>query len=114
MSETSRSLYLTPSLVNLNAGRTAPLTLPPHLAKILPDVVAGDPTAERVFLAEALKAEETGKGTTTKDMTETGVWSTLDVTTATAERGRDETETSVNAAVAFIERWKQLRPLGTK
>ena len=114
VSETSRSLYLTPSLVNLNAGRTAPLTLPPHLAKILPDVVAGDPTAERVFLAEALKAEETGKGTTTKDMTETGVWSTLDVTTATAERGRDETEASVNAAVAFIERWKQLRPLGTK
>ena len=114
VSETSRSLYLTPSLVNLSAGRTAPLTLPPHLAKILPDVVAGDPTAERLFLAEALKAEETGKGTTTKDMTETGVWSTLDVTTATAERGRDETEASVNAAVAFIERWKQLRPLGTK
>ncbi len=114
VSETSRSLYLTPSLVNLSAGRTAPLTLPPHLAKILPDVVAGDPTATRVFLAEALKAEETGKGTTTKDMTETGVWSTLDVKTATAERGRDETETSVNAAVAFIDRWKQLRPLGTK
>ena len=114
VSETSRSLYLTPSLVSLNAGRTAPLTLPPHLAKILPDVVAGDPTAERVFLAEALKAEETGKGTTTKDMTETGVWSTLDVKTATAERGRDETEASVNAAVAFIERWKQLRPLGAK
>ena len=114
VSETSRSLYLTPSLVNLSAGRTAPLTLPPHLAKILPDVVAGDPTAERLFLAEALKAEETGKGTTTKDMTETGVWSTLDVTTATAERGRDETEASVNAAVAFIERWKQLRPLATK
>ena len=114
VSETSRSLYLTPNLVNLSAGRTAPLTLPPHLAKILPEVASGDPTATRVFLAEALKAEETGKGTTTKDMTETGVWSTLDVKTATAERGRDETEASVNAAVAFIERWKQLRPLGTK
>lgn len=114
VSETSRSLYLTPNLVNMSAGRTAPLTLPPHLAKLLPDVVAGDPTATRVFLAEALKAEDTGKGTTTKDMTETGVWSALDVRTATAERGRDETEASVDAAVAFIERWKQLRPLGTK
>ena len=114
VSETSRSLYLTPNLVNLSVGRTAPLTLPPHLAKLLPEVAAGDPTATRVFLAEALKAEETGKGTTTKDMTDTGVWSTLDVTTATAERGRDETEASVNAAVAFIERWKQLRPHGTK
>lgn len=114
VSETSRSLYLTPGLVNMAAGRTAPLTLRPHLQKILPEVVAGDPTATRVFLAEALKAASTGKGTSTKDMTETGVWSALDVKTATAERGRDETEASVNAAVAFIERWKQLRPLGTK
>ncbi|MEZ5291144.1 MAG: creatininase family protein [Vicinamibacterales bacterium] len=114
VSETSRSLYLTPSLVNLGAGRTAPLTLPPHLQKMLPDVVAGDPTATRVFLAEALKSEKTGKGTSTREMTETGVWSALDVKAATAERGREETDASVNAAVAFIERWKELRPLGAK
>lgn len=112
--ETSRSLYLTPNLVNMGVARTAPLTLRPHLEKILPEVVAGDPTATRVFLAEALKAAATGKGTSTKDMTETGVWSALDVKTATAERGREEAEASVNAAVAFIERWKQLRPLGSK
>ena len=114
VSETSRSLYLTPNLVNMDAARTTPLTLLPHLEKILPDVVAGDATATRVFLAEALKAESTGKGTSTKDMTETGVWSAVDVRTATAERGREETEASVNAAVAFIERWKQLRPLGVR
>lgn len=114
VSETSRSLYLTPNLVNMGVARTAPLTLRPHLEKILPEVVAGDPTATRVFLAEALKAAATGKGTSTKDMTETGVWSALDVKTATAERGREETEPSVTAAVAFIERWKQLRPMGSK
>jgi len=114
VSETSRSLYLTPGLVNLDVARTAPLTLRPHLEKILPDVVAGDPTATRVFLAESLKAASTGKGTSTREMTETGVWSALDVKAATAERGRAETEASVNAAVAFIERWKQLRPLGTR
>lgn len=114
VSETSRSLYLMPNLVNMGVARTAPLTLRPHLEKILPEVVAGDPTATRVFLAESLKAAATGKGTSTKDMTETGVWSALDVRMATAERGREETEASVNAAVAFIERWKQLRPLGIK
>jgi creatinine amidohydrolase/Fe(II)-dependent formamide hydrolase-like protein len=32
---------------------------------------------------------------------------------ATAERGRAETEAMVDAAVAFIERWNQLRPPGT-
>ena len=89
VSETSRSLYLTPNLVNMGVARTAPLTLLPHLQKMLPEVVAGDPTATRVFLAEALKAAATGKGTSTKDMTETGVWSALDVKAATAERGRD-------------------------
>lgn len=114
VSETSRSLYLTPSLVDMSVARTAPLTLRPHLEKMLPEVVAGDATATRVFLAEALKAESTGKGTSTKDMTETGVWSNLDVKTATAERGRAETDAAVKAAVAFIERWKVLRPLGTK
>jgi creatinine amidohydrolase len=114
VSETSRSLYLTPGLVDMAAARTAPLTLPPHLEKMLPEVAAGDATASLVFLAEALKAESTGKGTSTREMTETGVWSALDVKTATAARGRDETEASVKSAVAFIERWKQLRPLGTK
>lgn len=114
VNETSASLYLTPNLVNLSAARTAPLTLLPHLQKMLPDVVAGDPTATRVFLAESLKAEETGKGTSTKEMTETGVWSARDVKAATAERGREDAEAFVNAAVAFIERWKQLRPLGAK
>ena len=43
VNETSASLYLTPNLVNMSAARTAPLTLPPHLQKMLPEVVAGDP-----------------------------------------------------------------------
>jgi creatinine amidohydrolase len=114
VNETSASLYLTPNLVNMSAARTAPLTLPTHLQRMLPEVVAGDPTATRVFLAESLKAEETGKGTSTKAMTETGVWSQRDLAAASAERGREDAECFVSAATAFIERWKQLRPLGTK
>jgi creatinine amidohydrolase len=114
VNETSSSLYLTPNLVDMRNASTAPLTLPPHLQKMLPEVTAGDPTASRVFLAESLKAAETGKGTSTRDMTPTGVWSARDVKAATAERGRQDTEAFVNAAVAFIERWKQLRPLGAK
>ncbi len=114
VNETSASLYLTPNLVNMREARTAPLTLPPHLQKMLPAVVAGDPTATLVFLAESLKAESTRKSTSTKEMTATGVWSARDVQAASAERGRADTDAWVNAAVAFIERWKQLRPVGTK
>ena len=69
-SETSNSMYLIPDLVDLEAAIPAELTLPAHLEAMLPEVVAGDPTALAVFLAEGLK----------------------------------------DAAVAFIERWNELRP----
>jgi creatinine amidohydrolase len=110
--ETSSSLYLTPNLVDMKRAETATLTLPDHLEKMLPQVVAGDPTANRVFLAEGLKAEETGKKTSAREMSTTGVWGTRDLSEASAERGRQDSEAFLAAAVAFIERWKALRPMG--
>ena len=112
--ETSTSLYLTPGLVNLEAARAAKLTMPAHLEAMLPAVTAGDATASLVFLAEALKAESTGKRTATREMTDTGSWSQLNPRTATATIGREDTEKFVSAAVEFIDTWKRLRPLGIK
>jgi creatinine amidohydrolase len=109
--ETSTSLYMLPNLVNLEAAKRATLTMPEHLTKMLPEVVAGDPTATLVFLAEGLKARSTGKGTSTREMTDTGTWGQRDPREATAEQGRRETENFVQAAVRFIERWNQLRPM---
>ena len=111
--ETSRSLYLIPELVDLEAAYPAEVTMPPHLEVMLGEVLAGDPTALALFLAEGLKAEETGKGTSSAEMSSTGVWGVRDPAEATAERGRAMTEASVDAAVAFIERWNRLRPPGT-
>lgn len=109
--ETSTSLYMTPNLVNLEAARRATLTMPSHLRKMLPEVVAGDPTATLVFLAEGLKAKGTGKNTSTREMSDTGTWGMRDPREATAEAGRRESENFVEAAVKFIERWQQLRPM---
>lgn len=109
--ETSASLFLTPNLVNLSAARAAALTMPEHLQKMLPEVIAGDPTATLVFLAEGLKAKSTGKGTSTREMSDTGTWGLRDPHDATAAAGRSDTENFVQAAVRFIERWKQLRPM---
>jgi creatinine amidohydrolase len=109
--ETASSLYLMPNLVNLEAARRATLTMPDHLTAMLPAVVGGDATATLVFLAEALKARSTGKGTSTREMTDTGTWGQRDPREATAEQGRLETENFVQAAVRFIERWNQLRPM---
>jgi creatinine amidohydrolase len=108
--ETSNSLYLIPSLVDMDSAETATLKMPAHLEAMLPEVVAGDPTALRVFLAEGLKAEETGKGTSADEMSSTGVWGIRDLQESSAEQGRQETEDLVQAAVKFIERWNELRP----
>lgn len=112
--ETSSSLYLIPELVDLAAAVPAELTLPEHMEDMLPQVVDGDPTALAVFLAEGLKAESTGKGTSAAEMSTTGVWGVRDPAEATADRGRRMTDSMVDAAVGFIRRWNELRPPGTR
>ncbi|HEX4593950.1 MAG TPA: creatininase family protein [Bryobacteraceae bacterium] len=109
--ETSGAMYLFPNLVDLSKAGKNDLTLPDHLNKALPQVIAGDRVATQVFLAEALKPKPTGKHTSTREMSATGVWSQRDTREASAEIGRIETESFVNASVAFIDRWKALRPL---
>lgn len=112
--ETARGLYLFPSLVQLDRAERATLTLPPHLQAIVPQVAAGDRVESLIFLAEGLKAKETGKHTSAAEMSTTGVWSERNPAEATAELGRRATEAFVDAAVRFIERWKQIRPPGEK
>jgi len=106
--ETSNSLYLMPDLVQLDQAVTAELTLPGHLRDMLPEVVAGDPTALRLFLAEGLKAEETGKQTSSAEMSTTGVWGERDPREGSARRGADQAQRTIAAAVQFIDRWNEL------
>jgi len=110
VNETSGALYLFPSLVALDKAEKATLALTPTLDRMLPQVKNGDAAASLVFLAEALKPRETGKGTSAAEMSTTGVWSERDPREATAEQGRRSTDAFVDSAVRFIERWKQLRP----
>ena len=111
--ETSSSLYLMPTLVDLSAAEPATVDMPPHLEAMLPSVLAGEPTALLVFLAEGLKAESTGKGTSSAEMSSTGVWGTRDPAEASLERGRIMTQVFVDAAAAFVRRWNELRPPGS-
>lgn len=108
--ETSSSLYHIPSLVQLDKAVPATLTLPPHLQAMLPQVNAGDPTATLVFLAEGLKAKETGKKTSSAEMSSTGVWGVVDPKEGTAARGAAQSASTVSAAIKFIDRWNELRP----
>ena len=110
--ETSQSLYLIPSLVDMTkALPPARLTLPPHLAAMLPQVDSPDRTSTLLFLSEALKAKSTGKHTSTREMTPTGVWSEADLAQASAARGKAQTDAYVAAAVQFIKEWKRQVPV---
>ena len=112
--ETSSSLYLMPNLVQLDKAVPATLTLPPHMQAMLPKVNAGDPTANLVFLAEGLKAKETGKKTSSAEMSSTGVWGVRDPKESTAERGAADVTRTTSAAVKFIDKWNELRPYPPK
>jgi len=112
--ETSSSLYLIPTLVQLEKAEAGKLTLPVHLRKMLPQVIAEDPTAKMLFLAEGLKAEATGKQTSSAEMSKTGVWGERDPRESKAERGEANTIRMVNAAIRFIDRWNELVPYSIK
>jgi creatinine amidohydrolase len=111
VNETSRGMYLFPSLMAMDRAQTPTLTLTPPLAAMLPLVKSGDEAATLVFLAEGLKPKPTGKGTSAAEMSTTGSWSERDPRDATAAEGRRAIDSLVNAAVAFIDRWKALRPM---
>ena len=111
VAETAGALYLFPSLVQLDKAQRATLTFPGSLSQMLPKVTSGDQAATLIFLAEALKPRETGKHTSAAEMSTTGAWSERDPREATVEQGRRATEFFVDAAVRFIEKWKELRPL---
>ena len=109
--ETSNSLYLMPSLCQMDQATFSKLRLPPHLEKMLPAVIDEDPTAKMLFLAEGLKAEETGKKTSSAEMSNIGVWGERDPKEATVERGARHAQRMVDATVAFIDKWNLLVPL---
>lgn len=112
--ETSNSMYLMPSLVQVDKATAAKLTLPKHLAAMLPKVIDEDPTAKLLFLSEGLKAKETGKKTSSKQMSTTGVWGERDPRESTTKKGEDNTKNLINAAVAFIDKWNTLTEVKNK
>ena len=84
------------------------LTLPKHLENMLPEVINEEPTAKLLFLSEALKAKETGKKTSTIEMTKTGVWGELNPKEATVERGAMNINNIIQATIKFIDKWNNL------
>jgi creatinine amidohydrolase len=104
--ETSLELYVIGSLVDMSKAENPILTIPPEVLK-LEEIAKTDPIFDEVWYNTWLRPLETGKRTTTREMSNTGSLTKADIKTATAERGRAEVEDFVSAAVQFIEKWRK-------
>jgi creatinine amidohydrolase len=103
--ETSWMLYLAGSLVDMSKAVNPVLTVPPDVAKL--DALGKTDLALAQLAREMrFRPEETGKKTSTREMTDTGSVTTGDIKTASAERGRREVEGFIDAAAKFIEAWR--------
>ena len=105
VSETSGALYLIGSLVDMSKVENPVLTFPPNLQKFM-EMSKTDPAFNEVVGDTWFRPLETGKKTSTREMTNTGAVTTGDIKTSTAERGRKELEDFVAASARFIEEWR--------
>jgi creatinine amidohydrolase len=108
VSETSKMLYLTPSLVNMKNAEKPVLTFPAAAQKALSSLEGQ--IQDQLIQAMTFLPKNTGKHASTREMTHNGVITTGDPGTATAERGKKEVTIFVDAAVHFIETWKEIEP----
>ncbi len=92
------------SLVQMDKAVTSNLSLPDHLKAIVPDVIRNDPKSKLLFLAEGLKDENTGKKTSTREMTSIGVWEDRDPKESTIAKGKDNADRMLAVAIQFIDR----------
>jgi len=105
VSETSGALYLMGSLVEMSKAENPVLTFPPEMLKFI-EMSKTDPIFGEVAGNMGFRPLETGKKTSTREVTNTGAVTKGDIKTATAERGRKELEDFIAAAAKFIEEWR--------
>ncbi len=104
--ETSVMLSLAPALVRTDRLQNPRLTLPPRLRAIYERT---DGEAQKALdWATAFLPVETGKGTSTRELTDTGAFTDGDLRTANAELGSARVDATVSAAVRFIETWRAI------
>ena len=108
VNETSWMLYATNKLVDMEKAVKPVLTIPEEALKAYMKSQTDNPDLSLIFSANIFLSEKSGKKATTRDLTNTGIFTKGDPKDAKAEYGRKQTEARVNAAVKFINDWKKL------
>lgn len=106
--ETSLMLYLTPGLPDMEKAEKPRLTLPDRIKQL---AVKGEiqPKFFDVMMAGMFCPQETGKNSSTREMTDNGVFSTGDPKNANVEKGKKLVQPLIKAAIKFINDWKSVK-----
>lgn len=107
--ETSWVLYLANSLVDMSKAEKPVLTFPPSIQELLIQA-RENPSLGAVAMASLFTPKKIGKKGSTRELTNNGVVSTGDPKDARPELGRKGVQRLVDAAVKFIEEWKEIDP----
>jgi len=106
--ETSKMLYVTNKYVDMSKAEKPVLSIPKTALEALMKSKKGNPNLSKIYSAKTWLPKETGKKSSTREMTNTGVVSTGDPKDANLEQGKKIVEAFINAAVKFINDWKKL------
>ncbi len=106
--ETSIMLYLKPELVKMERAETPKIYFTPQMQK-LRELSSKNPELMNVWNSLVGVPEETRKGGSSREISSNGIWSFSDPKKANAEIGEKSVNLMVEAAVKFIEAWKQAK-----
>lgn len=103
--ETSMMLYLKPELVRKERIKKPKMTFSPKLKEIM-ELAKKYPALGNLLPGLMGVPEETGKQGASHQLSDTGMWTMGDPTTASREKGKKKIDRAVDLAVKFIEAWK--------
>jgi len=106
VNETSIMLYLKPELVKMERAEKPKIQFTPQMQK-LRELSRKYPELMDVWNSIIGVPEETKKGGSSREISSSGVWSFSDPKMANLEIGEKTVNRMVEAAVKFIEAWKQ-------
>lgn len=105
--ETSQMLFLTPGLVQLSLATKPVLTVPEDIRALLA-MANRIPVFQTLAMASIFTPLDTGKGGSTREITDTGAFTRGDPGDARRDYGEIECRRLVEAAVRFLLKWQRM------
>ena len=109
VSETSIMLYLKPELVRMERAEKPEIHASARVQQLF-EAMKTSPQLSLILTNLLGVPVETGKEGASHQLSSNGIWSFEDPKLATAEYGKEQVDGAVEAAVAFIEAWRQADP----